>query len=178
MIVIVNGRYAHVTRTIYPEDYTLDGGTLTVRALGETSVSVLNKEVAVHFEKLLKQDLGIELKVVFENQIEQYARAGKSIEEKARQAEELQAKRIEEATGIETRATILGHMQRGGSPTCKDRVYATTMGAMAVDLLCEGKTNRVIAHKNGEFVDFDIDEALAMQKSIDEYMYQISKTLV
>ena len=97
MIVIVNGRYAHVTRTIYPEDYTLDGGTLTVRALGETSVSVLNKEVAVHFEKLLKQDLGIELKVVFENQIEQYARAGKSIEEKARQAEELQAKRIEEA---------------------------------------------------------------------------------
>ena len=69
-------------------------------------------------------------------------------------------------------------MQRGGSPTCKDRVYATTMGAMAVDLLCEGKTNRVIAHKNGEFVDFDIDEALAMQKSIDEYMYQISKTLV
>ena len=88
------------------------------------------------------------------------------------------AKRIEEATGIETRATILGHMQRGGSPTCKDRVYATTMGAMAVDLLCEGKTNRVIAHKNGEFVDFDIDEALAMQKSIDEYMYQISKTLV
>ena len=88
------------------------------------------------------------------------------------------AKRIEEATGIETRATILGQMHRGGSPTCKDRVYATTMGAMAVDLLCEGKTNRVIAHKNGEFVDFDIDEALAMQKSIDEYMYQISKTLV
>ena len=88
------------------------------------------------------------------------------------------AKRIEEATGIETRATILGHMQRGGSPTCKDRVYATTMGAMAVDLLCEGKTNRVIAHKNGEFVDFDIDEALAMKKGVDEYMYQISKTLV
>ena len=55
------------------------------------------------------------------------------------------AKRIEEATGIETRATILGHMQRGGSPTCKDRVYASTMGALAVDLLCEGKSNRVIA---------------------------------
>jgi len=88
------------------------------------------------------------------------------------------AKRIEEATGIETRATILGHMQRGGSPTCKDRVYATTMGALAVDLLCEGKTNRVIAHKNGEFVDFDIDEALAMKKGVDEYMYQISKSLV
>ena len=88
------------------------------------------------------------------------------------------AKRIEEATGIETRATILGHMQRGGSPTCKDGVYATTMGAMAVDLLCEGKSNRLIAHKGGAFVDFDIDEALAMKKGVDEYMYQISKSLV
>ena len=88
------------------------------------------------------------------------------------------AKRIESATGIETRATILGHMQRGGSPTCKDRVYATTMGAMAVDLLCEGKSNRVIGHKGGKFVDFDIDEALAMKKDVDEFMYEISKTLV
>lgn len=88
------------------------------------------------------------------------------------------AQKIEEATGIETRATILGHMQRGGSPTCKDRVYATIMGAMAVDLLCEGKSNRVVAHKGGEFVDFDIDEALAMEKNVDEYMYEISKSLV
>ena len=88
------------------------------------------------------------------------------------------AKRIEEATGIETRATILGHMQRGGSPSCKDRVYATIMGAMAVDILCEGKSNRDIEHKDGEFVDFDIDEALAMKKNVDEYMYDISKSLV
>ena len=88
------------------------------------------------------------------------------------------AKRIEEATGIETRATILGHMQRGGSPTCKDRVYATTMGAMAVDLLCQGKSNRVIAHKGGQFVDYDIDEALAMTKDVDGYMVEISHTLV
>ena len=72
----------------------------------------------------------------------------------------------------------IGHSQRGGSPTCKDRVYATTMGAMAVDLLCEGKSNRLIAHKGGAFVDFDIDEALAMKKGVDEYMYQISKSLV
>lgn len=87
------------------------------------------------------------------------------------------AKRIEAATGVETRATILGHMQRGGSPTCKDRVYASTMGAMAVDLLCEGKTNRVVGYRNGNFVDFDIDEALAMEKSIPEYQFQISKNL-
>ena len=87
------------------------------------------------------------------------------------------AKRIEAATGIETRATILGHMQRGGSPTCKDRVYASTMGALAVDLLCEGKTNRVVGYRHGDFVDFDIDDALAMEKQIPEYQYQICKNL-
>ena len=85
------------------------------------------------------------------------------------------AKRIEAATGIETRATILGHMQRGGSPTAKDRVYASTMGALAVDLLCEGKTNRVVGYRHGAFVDFD--EALAMKKEIPEYEYQIAKNL-
>ena len=88
------------------------------------------------------------------------------------------AKRIQAATGMETRASILGHMQRGGIPTCKDRVYATVMGAMAVDLLCEGKSNRVVAYKNGEFCDFDIDEALEMKKDIPDYMYYITKSLV
>ena len=87
------------------------------------------------------------------------------------------AKRIEEATGIETRATIIGHIQRGGSPTCKDRVYASIMGAKAVDRLCEGKTNRVVGYKNGQFTDFDIQEALNMSKDIDQYMYDCSKKL-
>lgn len=87
------------------------------------------------------------------------------------------AKRIEAATGVETRATILGHMQRGGSPTCKDRVYASTMGAKAVDLLLEGKTNCVVGYRHGEFVDFDIDEALAMQKGIPEYQWEICRNL-
>ena len=87
------------------------------------------------------------------------------------------ARRIEAATGIETRATILGYMQRGGSPTCKDRVYASVMGAYAVDLLCEGKSNRLVAYKDGKFVDFDIDEALAMTKDIDEYEFNISALL-
>ena len=77
------------------------------------------------------------------------------------------AKRIEAATGIETRATILGHMQRGGTPTCKDRVYASIMGAKAVELLADGKSNRLVAYKHGEFVDFDIQEALAMTKGTD-----------
>ena len=87
------------------------------------------------------------------------------------------ARRIEAATGMETRATILGYMQRGGSPTCKDRFYASIMGAYAADIICEGKTNRVVGYQHGEFVDFDIDEALAMQKDIPEYQYQVSKLL-
>ena len=87
------------------------------------------------------------------------------------------AKRIESATGIETRATILGHMQRGGSPTCKDRVYASIMGAYAVDLLLEGKTDRVVAYKNGEYVDYDIDEALSMTKTLPEYQWEIARAL-
>ena len=87
------------------------------------------------------------------------------------------AKRIEEETGMETRATILGHMQRGGSPTAKDRVYASIMGAMAVDLLLEGKTNRVVGYKHGEYIDFDINEALAMQKGIPQYQYDIAQQL-
>ena len=87
------------------------------------------------------------------------------------------ARRIEAATGIETRATILGYMQRGGSPTCKDRYYASIMGAYAADILVQGKTNRVICYRNGQFVDLDIEEALAMTKNISEYEYQISQRL-
>lgn len=88
------------------------------------------------------------------------------------------AKRIEAATGIETRATILGHMQRGGAPTCKDRVYASIMGAKAVELLSKGIGNRVVAYKHGEYVDFDIQEALEMRKDISEEQFLISKMLV
>ena len=84
---------------------------------------------------------------------------------------ESMAARIEEATGIETRATNLGYMQRGGAPSCKDRVYASLMGARAVELLAEGKSCRVVAYKDGEFVDYDIQEALAMTKCLpDNYL--------
>ncbi len=87
------------------------------------------------------------------------------------------AKRIEEATGLETRATILGHLQRGGSPTVKDRVYASVMGAKAVDLLVSGKTNRVVGYKNGDYIDFDINDALKMHKDIPEYQVKIANML-
>lgn len=88
------------------------------------------------------------------------------------------ARRIEAATGIETRATILGHLQRGGTPTCKDRVYASIMGAKAAELLCDGKSNRLVAYKHGEYVDFDIQEALQMKKDIPEDQYRIYKNLI
>lgn len=87
------------------------------------------------------------------------------------------AKMIEIATGVETRATILGHIQRGGNPTCKDRVYASALGAKAVELLCEGVSNRVVAYKNGEFVDYDIQEALAMEKGLHPYLSHITRKL-
>ena len=87
------------------------------------------------------------------------------------------AKRIEAATGVETRATVLGHMQRGGSPTAIDRMYASILGARAVDLLIEGASNRVVGMKGGKLVDFDINEALAMKKDIDEYEFNVSKWL-
>ncbi len=87
------------------------------------------------------------------------------------------AKRIEEATGVEARATILGHLQRGGSPTVKDRVYASIMGAKAVELLEQGKTNRVVGYKHGEYIDFDINDALDMKKELPQYQIDIANML-
>lgn len=87
------------------------------------------------------------------------------------------ARRIEAATGIETRATILGYMQRGGRPSAKDRYYASIMGAYAVDILQQGKTNRVVGYSHGEFVDYDIEEALNMVKGINEYQFEVAHLL-
>ena len=74
--------------------------------------------------------------------------------------------------------TVIGHIQRGGTPTCKDRVYASIMGARAAELLAEGKSNRIVAYKDGKFVDFDIQEALNMKKDIPEEQDEVSKLLV
>lgn len=87
------------------------------------------------------------------------------------------ARRIQQATGIEARATILGYMQRGGSPTAKDRVYASVMGCKAVDLLADGCTNRVVGYKNGQFVDFDIEEALNIPRPFPQYHVDIARSL-
>lgn len=84
------------------------------------------------------------------------------------------AKRIQEETGVESRATILGHVQRGGSPTVRDRVVGSTMGCRAVELLKHGIGNRVIALQKGELVDYDIFEALNMTKTIDLDLYKLA----
>lgn len=86
------------------------------------------------------------------------------------------AKKIEEATGIETRATILGHVQRGGRPTLRDRLIATQMGYEATCLLKNGIGNRVVAYKLGKVVNYDIYEALSMTKGIDEHLCEIAMT--
>ena len=84
-------------------------------------------------------------------------------------------KLIQEKTGIESRATILGHVQRGGSPTVRDRVAATEMGYYAVELLEQGIGNRVVGMQGGKVVDFDIQEALSMTKPYDEKLHQIAE---
>ena len=86
------------------------------------------------------------------------------------------AKKIEEGTGVESRATVLGHVQRGGNPTIRDRVMATEMGYAAVKLLNEGIGNRVIGWKNGDIVNYDIYEGLNMKKPFDNEMYEIANT--
>ena len=86
------------------------------------------------------------------------------------------AKKIEEQTGIISRATVLGHVQRGGNPTVRDRVAATELGFAAVKLLEKGIGNRVVAFNNGEVVDYDIYEALNMKKPLDMKMYEIANT--
>ena len=87
------------------------------------------------------------------------------------------APQIEAATGFETRATILGHVQRGGSPSVRDRVLASRMGHYAVELLLAGKSNRVVAVQNDHLMDFDIEEALRMKKPFDEHLFRVSQEL-
>ena len=84
------------------------------------------------------------------------------------------AANIEKEMGIETRATILGHVQRGGSPTVRDRVLASEMGYHAVRLLLEGKSNRVVTIQNDHILDFDIEEALQMKKPFDFDLYSMA----
>lgn len=87
------------------------------------------------------------------------------------------AKEIEDKTGMESRATILGHVQRGGSPTVRDRVTASRMGAHAVELLLQGKANRIVCMKNGEITDIGIEEGLSLKKKLPNELVELAKQL-
>ncbi len=87
------------------------------------------------------------------------------------------AKEIEEKTGIESRATILGHVQRGGRPTARDREMASCMGNYAVNLLSQGVGNRVVSYRNGKLTDFDIFEALNMKKDFDLNKFETANAI-
>ncbi|AKP78991.1 MULTISPECIES: 6-phosphofructokinase [Priestia] len=87
------------------------------------------------------------------------------------------AKQLHEAAGIETRVTVLGHIQRGGSPTAQDRVLGSRFGGRAVELLLEGKGGRAIGIRKNEIVDYDIMEILGEPHHINADMYRLSKEL-
>lgn len=87
------------------------------------------------------------------------------------------SEQIHAITGIATTTTILGHQQRGGSPTVRDRVAASLMAVKATEVLQEGQKNKIIAEKNEQYVAIDIEEALNMKKHIDESMIETSKML-
>lgn len=87
------------------------------------------------------------------------------------------AKEIEDKTGIESRATILGYVQRGGSPSVRDRVIASQMGALAVELLAAGKSNRIVCMRNNVITDVDIEEGLNMKKHLPLELVTLAKKL-
>ena len=87
------------------------------------------------------------------------------------------AERIKDKTGIESRATILGHIQRGGSPSAFDRIIASQMGAKSVELLMDGKSSRVVGIKNNSIIDMDIHEALAIERKLNKDIYKLVDVL-
>jgi 6-phosphofructokinase 1 len=87
------------------------------------------------------------------------------------------AERIEHETGMDVRVTVLGHIQRGGRPTARDRVTASRMGRHAVELLLAGRINRIVGIRDGELQDQDIDEALSQKRDLQETMYETALIL-
>ena len=136
----------------------------------------VNVAVAVGAEAAIVVEKGCNIDDIINSILENRA-SGKShsvliVSEGIGNAEQI-AKDIEAKTGIESRATILGHVQRGGSPTLRDRVVATQMGYHAVELLEKGIGNRVVGLKDNHIYDVDIQEALSMKKPFEDELYKI-----
>ena len=138
----------------------------------------LNVGIAIGATSIILPEIAYDFQKDVLDRMEQAKATGKNdfivvVAEGVGHAEEM-AKEIQAVTGIETRATILGHVQRGGTPTLFDRVLASRMGARAVELLMEGKSNRVVAEQVGRIVDFDIEQALSMKKTLDMDLYRMA----
>ncbi len=138
----------------------------------------LNAGIAVGATSILVPEVSYDFQKDIVDRMQATARTGKHhfiiiVAEGVGHVQEL-AEKIEEVTGVEARATVLGHVQRGGSPTARDRVLASRMGNYAVRLLQQGKENRVVAIQNDHVCDFDITEALAMKKAFDLDLYRVS----
>ena len=127
-------------------------------AVGATAVLVPEKEI--DFEKDVIEKLR-------QARLHGFTHYMIVVAEGAGQATEI-AQRIRESIDLDPRVTVLGHIQRGGSPTGRDRVNATKMGYLAVELLLAGKTNRIVCTRNGHYMDVDIDEGLSMVKDIQQ----------
>lgn len=138
----------------------------------------VNTGVASGALEIITKEMPYDLDAIAKKMLEYKARGKQNfivvVAESVGHADEI-AKLLQEKTGIESRATILGHVQRGGSPTVRDRVAATEMGYYAVELLEQGIGNRVVGMQQNKIVDFDIQEALAMTKPYDERLHHIAE---
>lgn len=137
----------------------------------------LNAGVACGATAILVEEVPYEMKDIIER-INKTMKTGKHhfiivVSEGVGHVDEI-AKEIQEATGVESRATVLGHVQRGGSPTVRDRVVASEMGCYAVNLLKQGIGNRVVVMRQGKITDLDILEALNMKKELDYNLYKMA----
>jgi len=140
----------------------------------------VNTGVACGATDIIVQEVPYDLNAIAKTMLEKQAKGKKNfvvvVSEGVGHSQEI-ATVLQEKTGIEARATILGHVQRGGNPTLRDRVEATRMGFYAVELLEQGIGNRVVALKDNALVDYDIQEALSMKKTYDEKLHRMAETI-
>lgn len=140
----------------------------------------VNTGVACGATDIIVQEVPYDLNSIAKTMLEKHAKGKNNfvviVSEGVGHSQEI-ATILQEKTGIEARATILGHVQRGGNPTLRDRVEATRLGCYAVDLLEQGIGNRIVALKDNAIVDYDIQEALSMKKSYDEKLHRMAETI-
>lgn len=123
-----------------------------------------------------ENDLNVVCKTILEGKLRGRSHNLIIVAEGAGEANEI-AKKVEKITGIQARATILGHIQRGGSPSGFDRILAARFGNRAVEVLMEGKSSRVIGIRKGEIIDDDTNDALSLPNLMDEQLYELATAL-